>query len=62
MLGQQHMFNARKQNTDTLEGIPFSIDGTVDILCISVALLLSNLFSANILSSYHVPLCNPDSM
>jgi hypothetical protein len=28
------MFNARKQNTDTLEGIPFSIDGTVDILCI----------------------------
>ena len=56
------MFNARKQNTDTLEGIPFSIDGTVDILCISVALLLSNLFLANILNSYHVPLCNPDSM
>ena len=52
----------RKQNTDTLEDIPFVTDGTVDILCITVTLLLLNLFTANIFSSYHVSLCNPDSM
>jgi hypothetical protein len=34
--------SVRKQNTDTLDGIPFSTDGTVDILCISVTLLLMN--------------------
>ena len=56
------MLNMKEHNTDTMEGIPFSIDDTVDILCISVTLLLSNLFSANILSLYHVLLCNPDSM
>jgi hypothetical protein len=33
--------SVRKQNTDTLDGIPFLTDGTVDILCISVTLLLT---------------------
>ena len=56
------MFNVKEQHDDTLEYIPFFNDGTVDILCISVTLLLSNLFLENILSSYHVSPCNPDSV
>jgi hypothetical protein len=56
------MLNVRKQNDDTLEYIPFFNGGTVDIPCISVTLLLSNFFSANIHSSYHVSACNPCSV
>ena len=57
-----YVLNVKEQIDETLEGIPFFNDGTVEILCIYVALLLSNLFSANILSSYHVSPCNPDSV